>query len=277
LAPNAPGDSLRGLAADLPKLSIVNAQSHLPVERGRFAFGLSAEGNQLIERAVPRVWLARDRTSPAEGPSQARWVELRGYGRTHDRSPRGELTGFYVAEVDVPELPGTWLALAIVDLAGRRFAGQGAITVGRQDPPRVGTQAVSRPSPMASGSTELAKICTRAPACPMHAVSMDRALKSGRPTVVSFATPLLSASRMSAPALDEVMVARQRVGDGKANFIHVEIYPQRDIGRPAHLYYDWGLRTEPWTMVVDRDGYIRTMTEGPMTAGEIRTALQPVL
>ncbi|HEX8927960.1 MAG TPA: hypothetical protein VGA45_03515 [Actinomycetota bacterium] len=66
--------------------------------------------------------------------------------------------------------------------------------------------------------------------------------------------------------------------DDRANFIHVEIYPQRDPGRPARLYRAWGLASEPWVFVVDREGIIRArLGEGPACASEIEDALRPLL
>jgi len=79
---------------------------------------------------------------------------------------------------------------------------------------------------VATSPAGLAKICTRNPVCPTHAISLDQALRSGRPTVVSFATPLLCTSRMCGPVVDEQILAFQTLRS-QANFIHVEIYPQR--------------------------------------------------
>jgi hypothetical protein len=268
--------SLGALAANVQQLSLLNAQTELPAGRSRFAFGLSAENNRLVQGVAPQVWLARDQISRALGPFPARWLEMTGYDKTGDRSPRSELTGFYVAEVDLPT-PGTWLGVALVDVATQRAAGQGAIPVSLRVPAQVGTMARSGPSPVATTPSGLAKICTREPACPMHEISLDQALRSGKPTVLSFATPLLCASRMCGPVVDEQLVAFQKLGKRKANFIHLELYPQRDTSKPAPLYVDWGLESEPWLVVIDRAGVIRFRGEGPITASEIQAALQPLL
>jgi hypothetical protein len=261
----------------VPQLSILTAQSQLPAGRSRFAFGLAGPTNRLVERASPEVWLARDQTSTALGPFPARWLELTGYQKTSDRSPRSELKGFYVAQVDLPEA-ATWLAVAMVDVAGQRAAGQGAIKVSRQVPAGVGSKARPGATPVATSPAGLAGICTRDPPCPMHTVSLDQALESGRPTVVSFATPLLCASRMCGPVVDEQLLVFQEIGGHRANFVHVEIYPQRDTGRPAPLYTAWDLPSEPWVFVVDRRGVIRArLGEGPTVAAEIQSALRPLL
>ena len=258
--------SLRELVADAPQLSILDAQSLLPAGRSRFAFGLAGPTNALVEGASPQVWLARDQTSRALGPVPARWLELSAYQQTHDRSPRSQLNGFYLAEVDLPQ-PGT----------SQRAAGQGAIKTSQQVPAPVGSKALSGPTPVATNPSQVAKICTRTPVCPIHSISLDEALKSGRPTVVSFATPLLCSSRMCGPVVDEQIVAFQKLGS-QANFIHVEIYPQRDPSKPAPLYAAWKLPTEPWMFVIDRAGVIRArLGEGPTVASEIEAAVRPLL
>ena len=271
-----PAGSVRALTANLPQLQLLNAQSQLPVDHSRFTFGISAEDNRLVEGLTPQVWLALDQTSKALGPFQAQWRKLNAYQQTHDRSPRSALNGFYVAAIDLPK-PGRWLAVAILEAAAQRSAAQGAIPVGRQVPAQVGTKARPAPTPVATSHSVAAKICTRRPPCPLHDVSFDQALKSGRPTVLSLATPLLCTSRMCGPVVDELMVAAQRLGTAKVNFLHVEIYPQRDTSKPAPLYVEWGLKSEPWTVVIDPDGFIRARAEGPIVADEIQDALKPML
>jgi hypothetical protein len=269
--------SLRALASNVQQLSLLNAQRQLPAGRSRFAFGLSAENNRLVQGVAPRVWLAKDQTSKALGPYPARWLEMTGYDKTKDHSPRSDLTGFYTTEVDLPT-PGNWLAVALVEVATQRAAAQGTIPVSQRVVAQVGTKARSGPTPVATSPAAVAKICTREPPCPLHYVSFDQALKSGKPTVLSFATPMLCPSRMCGPVVDEQLLAFQKLGKREANFIHLEIYPERDTNNPAPLYTTWGLQSEPWMLVIDRDGIIRArLGEGPVVASEIQAALQPLL
>jgi len=269
--------SLRALAANLPQLSLLNAQSALPVGRNRFSFGLSTSDNRLVQGGAPRLWFATDQTSKPLGPFEARFLQMDAYDKLKDRSPRSELTGFYVAEVDLPA-PGNWLAVAVIDANGQRAAGQGAIPVKNKVVAPVGSKAISGKTPVATGPSDLAKICTREPPCSMHYVSLDKAVASGKPTVITFATPLLCTSRMCGPVVDEQMLTFQKVGKEKANFIHLEIYPQRDVDKPAPLFRKWGFQSEPWLIVIDRSGTIRgRLGEGPVVASEIEAALTPLL
>lgn len=273
--------SLPELVGDVQQLSLVTAgghgQYHLPVGRSRFAFGLTAEDNRLVEDVAPQVWIAKDQTSKASGPFQARWVEMTGYDKTGDRSPRTDLTGFYVTEIDLPA-PGEWLVAALVEVATQRAAAQGEIPVSQHVVAQAGTKARSGPTPVATTPSALAEVCTREPPCPMHYISFDRALDSGKPTVLSFATPLYCPSRMCGPVVDEQLLVFDKLGKSKANFIHLEIYPERDIDKPAPLFTTWELEGEPWIFVIDSDGVIRSRPgQGPVIASEIEAALQPLL
>ncbi|HTE70379.1 MAG TPA: hypothetical protein VK942_16740, partial [Actinomycetes bacterium] len=64
---------------------------------------------------------------------------------------------------------------------------------------------------------------------------------------------------------------------GKASFVHIEIYPSRSPAKPVRALTDYGFNTEPWLLVVDRDGIIRARFEGPVTATQIEEALRPLL
>jgi hypothetical protein len=275
----APAGSLKALAAGATQLSLLGtagAQSPLPVGRSLFTFGLVTPENQLLSGGSPQVWIAKDDTSKALGPFTATSYRMTAYAATHDKSPATELTTFYGAEVEVPS-PGNWLVVAVTTLNGQRVAAQGAAPVSSKVIGAVGSKALSEPTPVATSEAARAKICTRNPPCTMHYVSLDKALRSGKPTVVSFATPLLCQSRMCGPVVDEQLVTFQRVGAVKANFIHVEEYPTRDPSKPAKAFSAWGFQTEPWVFVIDRRGIIRARFMGPVTAAQIEDALHPLL
>ena len=267
--------SIQALQANAEQLSLLGAQSQLAVGSGLFTFGLATPEQQLVTSGSPAVYLAKDQTGAALGPFPTRWYELNAYRASGDKSPRSPLTGFYGAEVKVPSA-GNWLVAATIDLNGRRAAGQGAIAVVEGGVAAVGSKAKPERTPVATTLAGRKKICTRDPACPLHTISLDRALRSGRPTVVTFATPLLCESRMCGPVVDEQMAVASRHG-GKASFIHVEIYPARDVNKPAKAFLDWGFKTEPWLLVIDRHGVIRARFEGPVTAGQVDDALGRLL
>jgi hypothetical protein len=120
-----------------------------------------------------------------------------------------------------------------------------------------------------------------APNAAFYRVTLAQAITSGKPTVLVFATPAFCQTRMCGPAYDVVSAVQKQNGDA-ANFIHVEVYSglpnpaangfQLDVAMKA-----FGLTTEPWVFLIDKNGVITWRVEGPVTEGEIEQHLQPLL
>src|SRR5205807_5286889 len=137
-------------------------------------------------------------------------------------------------------------------------------------------------TPVATSGHGLREICTRQPPCPMHYVALSDALKSGKPTVAVFSTPLLCQSRLCGPVTDEVMLLFRKLGRARVNFIHVEEFLPGPTLRPNASHFSpgfraWRLTTEPWVFVIDRHGTIRDRYQGPTTAPMIEASLRSVL
>ncbi|MEP6658599.1 MAG: hypothetical protein ABJD24_01630 [Acidimicrobiales bacterium] len=257
--------------------SLVQAQGALTLGRNRLVFGLVPPGKDFGAGVVggsPQVWAAKDETSPAIGPFPARWV-MWGKSRT-DVYGAPPVPGYFAVEVDIPG-PGIWTFLVTMRDKGRLVAGTAAMEVKAHPVAAIGSKALSEATPVATTPAEAAKIDTRDPPTPMHYISLDVALRNGLPTVVVFATPLLCTSRMCGPVVDEVLDVYDKVGATRANFVDVEVYPQRDADKPAPEYLRWGFDTEPWVIVIDKAGIIRGRFEGPSTAAEIEAVLDPLL
>jgi hypothetical protein len=231
------------------------------------------------------VWLARDETSRATGPFTAKWHPFTAYEETGDRSPASPLPGAFAAEVDFPTA-GIWKIAATVQQGSRRSAGTGVLPV--SSGPIVaglGTKATSTSTPVATTPAKIAEICTRMPVDRMHYISLDEALRNGKPTVVCFSTPLLCESRLCGPVTDEQILVFETYGPDRVNFIHVEEFLPGPDGKPpaatletrSPAFKAWRLETEPWVFVIDKQGVIRFRSVGPVTAPEIEVALQPLL
>ncbi|HZQ85214.1 MAG TPA: thioredoxin family protein [Acidimicrobiales bacterium] len=270
----APPGSMNALAKGRTEYSLVQAQESLPVGKSRFVFGLIPQGGQPKVGGSPLVYVAKKPTDKPLGPFHATWQAF--------SPPKGDalgtppFPGFFVTDVDIPSA-GYWGFLATDTDNGKPIGGTAGMQVKDQVVAAIGSKAISEPTPVATTADEAAKIDTRTPPSPMHYISLDAALQSGKPTVLVFATPLLCQSRLCGPVVDEVLGVYDQVGVAKANFVDVEIYPERDANKPTEAFTKWGFQSEPWVLVIDKDGVIRGRFEGPSTAGEISAALQPLL
>jgi hypothetical protein len=268
------------LAKGAKQLSVLSTGS--PVEPGTvpFSFALSDQKGGLITGGTVQVWsVPADGGSKPLGPFAATWYPFTAYSITGDHSPQTPIPGTYVASIQAPSA-GNWL----IGAGAAGGFGTAALPVSPRISNAVGSKATSVKTPVATTDAAIAEICTRTPVDHLHAISLDDALSNGKPTVVSFATPLLCSSQLCGPVVDEQILASRSFGS-KANFIHVEEFlpgpshspPAATLENQSEGFKAWHLESEPWMFVIDRSGVIRTSFEGPVTAKLIEQALRPLL
>jgi len=285
--PPPPPGSLGELAAGLQQVSAVAPTA--PVNPGPQVFTyalIDGQGND-IEGAVVKLYAAITPDERAIGPFDGTWHAFDAYAHTKDESPKSNLYhGVYVSTFDLPR-SGNWTLLATTTVGGLALGGTTTLPATRQDVvAALGTPAVSIRTPVAATPHATAEICTRKPPCPLHAISLDDALKNGKPTVVNFGTPLLCQVQLCGPVLDETMVVAQAIGD-RANFIHVEEFlPGKDLKPPtvqslktvSPAFKAWGFQDEPWVIAIDPKGTVRgRLGPGGTVAAEIEQVLRPLL
>ncbi len=242
----------------------------------RFGFGLfEASGKQL--QADVAVYTASPRGSGVRGPFPAKLeslaVQPRFQSRTSAQDPDAAKS-VYVAQVPFPR-KGSYVAFAVARLGGRLVAATPAqVAVGVSPPLAVGARAPRIHTPtLASVHGDVSKIDTRIPPDDLH--SVDFADVVGRkPVVLTFATPQLCQSRVCGPVVDEAAQLSSQLGD-RAAFIHMEIYRNNKLEdgfRPQVAAF--GLRSEPWTFVIDRRGRVAARLEGAASLAEMRQAIE---
>ena len=113
-------------------------------------------------------------------------------------------------------------------------------------------------------------------------MTIAEAVDSGRPSIVVFATPAYCTTSTCGPQL---RVVKQLMRDyaGSVNFIHVEVWDNPheidgDLskGRLSPVLAEWGLETEPWTFILDREGVVAARFEGFVTDEELWASLEAV-
>jgi hypothetical protein len=139
--------------------------------------------------------------------------------------------------------------------------------------PGIGDAAPSVDTPTSEDVDDLSEISTDTHPDPrFYQLSVEEALSSNKPFVLTFATPKFCQTAVCGPTLDVVKdVARDFP---RMTFIHVEPYKDlSNIGEVVPAVVKWGLKSEPWVFVVDERGDVRAKFEGVLGKRELRQAL----
>jgi hypothetical protein len=284
LFPAAKGKTLRELivssrATQGPVASPAAANFHLGTNR--FPFGVFTTGHDPITDAEVAVYAAPGRSvnGKAIGPFPARIEDLTTKAAFRAKTTADDPSAAQVAYVaDVPlDKPGPWAFAALIkDGGGYQYSLMPAPNpVGHYPMPQVGQSVPAIHTLTAGEVSNIGQIDTRVPPDDMH--SDDFANVVGKkPVVLLFATPALCQSRVCGPVTDIAEQVKQEFGDRVA-FIHQEIYNNNNINDgPRPQMRAFHLDTEPWAYVIDRNGKVSTVLQGPFSVQELEAAVQKV-
>lgn len=281
--PSAKGETisslLRSSGAKPTKLVIAPAAQAFVLGENRYPFGLFTRGNEQVEDADVALYFANGEKGPVIGPlpAQATSLEVKPAYRAAGEDPDQAKNVYVVPKVEFDK-KGPWVAVAMIKGNGGLEASRvpSPVVEGSPQIPKVGEKATLIHTPTAAEvGGDLAKIDTRIPPDQMHEVDFAEVLGK-KPIVLVFATPALCQSRVCGPVVD----VAQQVADeykGKADFIHMEIWQNNEIGTPRPQVQAYHLETEPWTFLIDRKGIIRDRIEGAYGVSELEQAMQTIL
>jgi hypothetical protein len=185
---------------------------------------------------------------------------------------------YWVAYPEVPHA-GYWGLGAVVTLAdGSQLPGQFTFEA-LADPsaPAVGEVPPAIQNRILDDQHELAAISSDPTPDPeLYQLTIADALESGRPSIITFATPGFCESRLCAPVVNSLKALYPEYA-AQVNFIHVEIYESFDPLTYGPEMDQWGLPSEPWTFVLDDAGTVVARLAGPVSPQELEAALAPVV
>jgi len=184
--------------------------------------------------------------------------------------PKGR--GVYVVQA-VFEQPGTYQGFVLTRGARVPIALE---VKSAAEEPVAGSVASRAPSPTKQNPLGVDPICTRQPACPLHAVSLSDVIGTGRPVAVLFATPALCQTRYCGPVLDELLTVRKAF-ESRVTFVHVEIYRSNRGVDLAPTVQAWNIQYEPWFFTVDGAGTIRGRLDSAFGRDELAPLLQSLV
>jgi hypothetical protein len=145
------------------------------------------------------------------------------------------------------------------------------------DPSTVATPVPGRAmpavkTPTAADPMGIDPICTRSPACPWHAVSLDAALAEKRPVAFYVGTPARCETKTCGPVLNVLLDVRQPF-ESKVRFVHLEVYKSLTSSENIPAINELHLESEPWLFLVGADGKLRERIAGPVDRKEASEAL----
>ncbi len=255
----------------------------LHVGENRFPFGVFTPARDQINDAQVAIYAAPgpNLKGPAIGPFPARIEDLSTEAAFRAQTTANDPNAAHVVYISqVPlDKPGKWTFAALIKDGGS-YQGSLLATpslVGQYDGaiPQPGDEAPVVHTPTANEVSDISQIDTRIPPDSMH--DQDLADVLGKePLVLLFATPQLCQSRICGPVVDVAEQVKRDFGD-KVAFIHMEIYNDNQINkglRPQVRAY--GLPSEPWLFVIDKQGKVSTVIEGAFSVDELTKAVEQV-
>jgi hypothetical protein len=283
--PSAQGKTIEQVLADSgakqTKLVIAPAARSFELGANRYPFGVFTVGNEQISDADVALYFAKSAGGPVQGPlpAEVTSLETKPAYRAQGSEGPGDATTVYVVPKVEFDRRGPWTAVAMLKGPDGLEASRVPSPVVGQSPqiPAIGEKAPLIHTPTAADvGGDLSKIDTRVPPDQMHEVDFADALGK-KPIVLVFATPALCQSRVCGPVVD----VAQQVADeyeGKADFIHMEVYVDNDIAKGERPQLDaYHLETEPWTFLVDSKGIVRDRIEGAYGVAELEAAMKTIL
>jgi len=279
-----------GNGARVTEVTAVVSNSELAVGENRFVVGLLDQDTEAITGAKVAFRFFKldgDQETPkGEAKATALTVE-RSYTHTHadgkvEKHSAGE-TGVYVAHPTFDEA-GSWGVEVTATIDGKKFDPVGAAFTVLQEGRSV---AIGAPAPQSDTLTlddvaDITDIDTSDPPIPeMHTLSVAEAVTSGNPSVILFATPAFCLSRICGPT-KEIVDELFRQYKEEVGFVHVEPYDLEKARNGEGLFpikatAEWGLQSEPWVFLVDRDGTVTAKFEGVVSLDELKAVLDPLI
>jgi hypothetical protein len=196
--------------------------------------------------------------------------------------------GLYAADVTFPHA-GRW---------GTRF--NATFPDGRSETVRAdydvlettSTPAIGSPAPLIDSPTaadvggDLSRISSDPdPEERFYELSILDAIEADAPAIIAFVTPSFCQTATCGPTIEKVKEVAANHPEG-VNFVHVEPYlmhvqdgylqpllSEEGWLQSAPWTERWGLRTEPYVVVIDAAGLVRAKFEGAITVEELEDAL----
>ena len=138
--------------------------------------------------------------------------------------------------------------------------------------PLIGTPLPGYDTPTISNPRGVNPLCTRTPEpCPLHDITLNEALKRGKPIAYLVGTPAHCQTGTCAPALEALLSMRELVGD-RITMLHTEIYSDDTATVVAPAVEALNMTYEPALFITDAKGVLVERFDAIFDAVEITEA-----
>jgi hypothetical protein len=279
--PAAGGKTLQELSQTMSAgPSLAMASSQFDTGSDRVAFGVIGHDGRPVYGPTA-LYVAANPGAPASGPFVAPADVLLTDKRYRSKQAATAADPF-VAVYGATSVPfpksGRYAVLAATKAANGKLTGSGttiSVSTPAQDPiPRVGEMAPKvHTDTVATAKGDVSRIDTRDPPDDMHKVDFADVVGS-KPVALLFATPQLCQSRVCGPVTDIAYQMEAKYGSDM-DFIHQEVYvdnnPAKGLRDPLKRF---GLHSEPWLFVVNKQGRITARLEGSIGVRQFEAAVK---
>ena len=188
-----------------------------------------------------------------------------------------DMQGLWLTEATFDK-PGPWGVEVSVDQPGKPLvvARTRFDVLAASSSPAVGAPAPRSRNLIASDVKNISEISTAQPPGDMYDVRIADAIAAHRPLLVLFATPAFCTSRVCGPEY-EIVQTIQPLYARDMDFVHIEIWKDPANQVPMDTVTEWGLRSDPWVFLVDRNGTVRHKFSGLVTVDELQEAIEQTL
>jgi hypothetical protein len=287
-----------GQATSSPSLTPVFAFTEAVVGPNRLPIGIIQDGSPVNDATAQVTLRFFDLAQDPNGANPLGSAIATYYGA-------GLPAAVYVASFDFPNA-GNWGVEVQVLRAGMTEPSVSRLQLTVSDraiAPKVGDAAIVADTltPLSVADTNQL-VSSNEVNIALYQVNLRDALAANRPVALLFATPGFCRTAVCGPSLQVFSQLQQQFGADVA-FIHSEIYrfpfsdsfaQQNDIFQQAmregraltdaerkvgvsDAYYAWGLQSEPWLFLIDRNGVIVKRYEGGLTSEELTPDIQALL
>ncbi len=269
------------LAQDVPNVFPVLVSSELAQGPNRFLFSLTDPAGALLAAPDVEVGLQfyDDDTDPDtvvfEADSRFMWAIE-------------DVRGLYAADVTFPR-GGRWGTRFNVTFPdGRTETVRADYDVWKTTTtPPIGSPAPAIDTPTAADvGGDISRISSDPdPVARFYELSILDAIEADEPAVIAFVTPAFCQTATCGPTIERVKAVAANHPEG-VNFVHVEPYlmqvrdgylqpllTEEGALQSAPWTERWGLRIEPYVVVIDAQGLVRAKFEGAITTDELENAL----